>query len=162
MGTVHKRFKSAKFEGKRSGAKSGGSGKPIMCPIETYIRSSAKKHAEASVCACVFWAAFLPCPKPVPVYALPPENLPASKALPELSVSVCALQPKPAFCTLATISVSGTFSGSNTMCILFVVKLTSLRTTPSIFRVTRSTAAEQAAQDIPSIINVFLALLLML
>ena len=48
------------------------------------------------------------------------------------------------------MSCGVTLLSSYSMVMRFMVRFTSLRATPSILRVTRSTAAEQAAQCIPS------------
>ena len=130
-------------------SKIAGSGKLSMCPMDAYISNMPKTHESASGSRFVKKSPLSPCARFCAPVCAPVGTLVFCPSV------FSALQPKPAFCTFEIIMPSFTFEASKTIRILFVVKLTSLSNTPSILRVTRSTAAEQAAHDIPSIINSF-------
>ena len=117
-----------------------GIGRPIMCPIERYIRT-ARNPIDTNNRTFIARDA-----ETVSPFFL---SLGGSFAF----FSSIGDAEKPAFATAAHIlsESSGESSASTTS--IFASKFTLASCTPSIRRVTRSTEAEQAAQLMPSTVN---------
>ena len=136
MTTVRMSCASAKFTAWLCISRISGSGAPNIEPIETYISSAARQSA-----------AIIPFRSRRKARASASAS--SSRVLSRFCAFICRA-PKPAFSILPIICSGVTFASSYSISIRFIVRFTSLRWTPSSFRVTRSTAAEQAAQCIPS------------